>query len=120
MPLAAPLRLDAASLARARRVLSRRDPALRPVIRQAGPCTMLPRGDPYRMLLRSVVYQQLAGSAARAIDARFRAPHRGRYPMPEVLLATPDESLRAAGLSRQKIAARRLSSGVASSTSGIG
>jgi hypothetical protein len=56
------------------------------------------------MLVRSVIYQQLAGAAARTIDGRLRAPWRGRYPQPEVLLAAPDAQLRAAGLSRQKIA----------------
>jgi 3-methyladenine DNA glycosylase/8-oxoguanine DNA glycosylase len=65
------------------------------------------RGDPYRMLLRSVIYQQLAGAAARTIDGRLRASWRGRYPRPELLLAAPDAQLRAAGLSRQKIKAVR-------------
>jgi 3-methyladenine DNA glycosylase/8-oxoguanine DNA glycosylase len=51
----------------------RRDKRLSAVIRQVGPCTMEHRGDPYRMLLRSVIYQQLAGAAARTIDTRLRA-----------------------------------------------
>ena len=93
--------------ARARRTLMRRDPILAAVIRRVGPCSMEHRGDPYRMLLRSVIYQQLAGAAARTIDGRLRAPWRGRYPRPELLLAAPDAQLRAAGLSRQKIAAVR-------------
>jgi len=65
------------------------------------------RGDPYRMLLRSVIYQQLAGAAARTIDGRLRALWRGRYPLPEVLLEARDAQLRAVGLSRQKIKAVR-------------
>jgi DNA-3-methyladenine glycosylase II len=99
--------MDDAGRASARRALMRRDPRLARVIRQAGPCTMEHRGDPYRMLLRSVVYQQLAGAAARTIDGRLRAGWRGRYPRPELLLAAPTQQLRAAGLSRQKIAAVR-------------
>src|SRR3989454_7307310 len=99
--------LDENGRARARRTLMRRDPILADVIRRVGPCVMEHRGDPYRMLLRSVIYQQLAGAAARTIDARLRAPWRGRYPRPERLLAAPDAQLRAAGLSRQKIAAVR-------------
>ncbi len=74
-------------------------------MRAAGPCGIERRGAPYASLLRSVLYQQLAGSAARAIDRRFRKPHGYRYPSPEALLATRDADLRAAGLSRQKIAA---------------
>ena len=99
--------LDENGRTRARRTLMRRDPILATVIRRVGPCSMDHRGDPYRMLLRSVIYQQLAGAAARTIDARLRAPWRGRYPRPERLLAAPDAQLRAAGLSRQKIAAVR-------------
>jgi DNA-3-methyladenine glycosylase II len=99
--------LDENGRARARRALMRRDPKLAAVIRRVGPCSLEHRGDPYRMLLRSVIYQQLAGAAARTIDPRLRAPWRGRYPMPEVLLAAPDRQLRAAGLSRQKIKAVR-------------
>ena len=68
---------------------------------------MRPRGDPYRSLLRSVVYQQLAGAAAAAIAGRLRRRFGGRYPRPEVLLAARDADLRSAGLSRQKIATLR-------------
>jgi DNA-3-methyladenine glycosylase II len=100
-------RLDPDVLERARRSLARRDRRLGRVIRAAGPCTMAPRGDPYRELLRAVVYQQLAGNAARAIERRFIAPYRGRYPKASDLLAARDADLRAAGLSRQKIAALR-------------
>jgi DNA-3-methyladenine glycosylase II len=85
----------------------RADKRLAAVIKRVGPCVMEHRGDPYRMLLRSVIYQQLAGAAARTIDGRLRASWRGRYPQPEVLLETPDAQLRAAGLSRQKIKAVR-------------
>jgi len=102
-----PTPLDDAGRARARRALLRRDPHLAAVIRRVGPCVMEHRGDPYRMLLRSVIYQQLAGAAASAIDTRLRAPWRGRYPRPALLIAAPDSQLRAAGLSRQKIAAVR-------------
>jgi DNA-3-methyladenine glycosylase II len=104
---AVPTSLDDEGRVRARRALLRRDPRLAEVIRRVGPCVMEHRGDPYRMLVRSVVYQQLAGAAARTIDTRLRAPWRGRYPRPEVLLAAPEAQLRAAGLSRQKIAAVR-------------
>jgi DNA-3-methyladenine glycosylase II len=68
---------------------------------------MEPRGDPYRELLRAIVHQQLAGAAARAIERRFIAPYRGRYPKASDLLAAKQTDLRAAGLSRQKIAALR-------------
>jgi DNA-3-methyladenine glycosylase II len=100
-------RLDPDLLETARRSLRRRDPVLGAVIRRVGPCEIRARGDPYRSLLRSVVYQQLAGAAAAAIAGRLRRHFGGRYPRPEVLLAAGDADLRSAGLSRQKIATLR-------------
>ncbi len=102
-----PPRVDAALLARARRSLSRRDPVLRPLIRKVGPCGLRWRGDPYRYLVRSVLYQQLAGAAANAIEGRFKAEFGGRIPRPERLHAASPECLRGVGLSRQKAAAVR-------------
>jgi DNA-3-methyladenine glycosylase II len=102
-----PPRVDAALLARARRSLSRRDPVLRPLVRKVGPCGLRWRGDPYRYLIRSVLYQQLAGAAASAIEGRFKAEFSGRIPGPERLLAASPECLRSVGLSRQKAAAVR-------------
>ena len=62
--------------------------------------------DPYRALVRSVVYQQLSGKAAATIHGRVLAlfPKKD-HPDPEDLLKAPDELLRSAGLSRQKAAA---------------
>ena len=61
---------------------------------------------PFDALAESIVYQQLNGKAAAAIWNRVRAlyPKRKRLD-PAKVLATPDETLRAAGLSRAKIAA---------------
>jgi len=98
---------DGETLERARRSLARRDPVLRPLIRRVGPCGLRRRGDPYGALVRSVLYQQLAGAAAAAIHARLRARFGGRDPRPAALLAARDAELRAIGLSRQKIAALR-------------
>jgi DNA-3-methyladenine glycosylase II len=62
--------------------------------------------DPYRALVRAVVYQQLSGKAAGTIHGRVIAlwPDK-EHPDPEDLLEAPPEKLRGAGLSRQKIAA---------------
>jgi 3-methyladenine DNA glycosylase/8-oxoguanine DNA glycosylase len=61
---------------------------------------------PFDALAESIVYQQLSGKAAATIWSRVR----GLYPKtkwldPARVLATPDEKLRAAGLSRSKTAA---------------
>jgi DNA-3-methyladenine glycosylase II len=99
--------LDAAVLARAHRLLCRRDPVLRPLIRKVGPCGLRWRGAPYRYLVRGVLYQQLAGAAASAIEGRFKAEFGGRIPGAERLLQASPQRLRAVGLSRQKTAAVR-------------
>jgi 3-methyladenine DNA glycosylase/8-oxoguanine DNA glycosylase len=61
---------------------------------------------PFDALAESIAYQQLNGKAAASIWNRVRAlyPKRKRLD-PATVLATPDETLRAAGLSRAKIAA---------------
>jgi DNA-3-methyladenine glycosylase II len=88
--------------------LNRADRVLQQLIRKVGPCTLKPRlrRSPFEALVQSVAYQQLNGTAAATILGRVKAlyPTR-RFPRPEDLLATPDEALRGAGLSRAKVAA---------------
>ncbi len=98
-------KLDAERLAAAAKHLTRADPKLARVIEAHGPCTIAPRGDPYRYLVRSILYQQLAGKAAATIERRFKAGFGGRIPPPATLAAQRDAKLRAFGLSRQKVAA---------------
>lgn len=86
--------------------LGRADPKLGRVISQAGPFTHRPQRaqSPFHALLRAIVYQQLAGKAAAAIFGRVADLHPGRHGLnAAALLATPDEKLRAAGLSRNKL-----------------
>jgi len=88
--------------------LTRADKTLGKLIRRVGPCTLdpKPRRSPFEALVKSVTFQQLNGRAAATIFGRVKAlyPHR-RFPTPEDLLATPDDRLRSAGLSRAKAAA---------------
>ena len=57
-------------------------------------------------MAESIVYQQLSGKAAATIFGRVRALYpRRKWFSPQLVLATPDEKLRAAGLSRNKSAA---------------
>jgi DNA-3-methyladenine glycosylase II len=96
-------RIDAVLVERARRALRRGDPVLGAVIRRVGACELKRRGDPYRYLVRSVLYQQITGAAGRAIEKRLHAAFGGRVPMPARLRIAETETLRSAGLSRQKI-----------------
>lgn len=70
------------------------------------PARLARNRDPYRALVRAVVFQQLSGKAAATIHDRLLALYPGKvHPEPDDLLDTPVEVLRGAGLSRQKIAA---------------
>jgi 3-methyladenine DNA glycosylase/8-oxoguanine DNA glycosylase len=88
--------------------LSQSDKVLARLIRRAGPCRLEARrsASPFQALVQSVAHQQLNGTAAKTILKRVIAIYPGRkLPAPEDLLATPDERLRGAGLSRAKTAA---------------
>ncbi len=104
--------------------LARADKILARLIRKVGPCALKPKNRrcPFEALVQSVAYQQLNGTAAATILGRVKALYpRRRFPAPEDLLATPDDRLRAAGLSRAKtlaikdIAAKTLAGVVPSS-----
>jgi len=88
--------------------LRRADRTLAQVIKRAGPFTHRPEKmqSPFQALLRAIVYQQLNGKAASTILGRVQDlyPKRGGL-KPAAILATPDERLRGAGLSRNKVAA---------------
>ena len=62
-----------------------------------------PKGDAYGTLLRSVIGQQLSAKAAFTIHGRVLELYGGEHPSPEQLLATPEEDLRACGLSGRKV-----------------
>jgi len=61
---------------------------------------------PFDALAESIAYQQLSGKAAATIWGRVRALYgKRKWLDPKQVLATPDEQLRACGLSRNKIIA---------------
>src|SRR5713226_4082014 len=80
------------------------DPAYAGIVQAAGPFTPRPPdADPFNSLARAIVFQQLAGAAARAIHGRFTALFDG-HPTAEAVLGTPIEQLRSVGLSGNKAA----------------
>lgn len=90
--------------------LRRSHRAMRRLIDRVGPITLRRQvgQSPYAALGRSIIFQQLAGVAARSIYGRVCAlGEGGRFPEPAELLALPAERLRAAGLSAAKLAALR-------------
>ena len=94
--------------AHAHRHLSASDPRLAALIARSRPYEIKPAVSirPFDALAESIAYQQLSGKAAATIFGRVRALYpKRKWLDPEKLLATPDEKLRAAGLSRAKTAA---------------
>src|SRR5580704_9112486 len=84
------------------------DPKLATLIDRAGPFTLRLQNttSPFESLLESILYQQLHGKAAATIHRRVREYYRGD-PSPKALLDTPDEILRAAGVSGNKTKAMK-------------
>src|SRR5947207_14358583 len=61
---------------------------------------------PFDALAESIAYQQLSGKAAATIFGRVRGLYsKTKWLDPAKILATPDDALRSAGLSRAKTAA---------------
>src|SRR5215467_5701262 len=88
--------------------LTSTDKRLGSLIKRVGPCylKLRKRRSPFQSLVQSVAYQQLNGTAAATILGRVKALYPNKkFPTPEDVLATPDEKLRSAGLSRAKTAA---------------
>ncbi len=86
----------------ATRQIAERDPAMAACIDRVGPCRIRPgQGDYFSALVRAITYQQLAGRAAAAIHGRFIESIGGTV-SPEAVAATPQEALRAAGMSAAK------------------
>lgn len=82
------------------------DPVMARVIEKVGPCRMeIDRSSTlFAALSRSILYQQISGSAAAAIHERMIALCGGHEPHPEDVLAHSADELRGIGLSRQKAA----------------
>lgn len=84
--------------------VSAADPLLAAFIRRAGSYEHRPgEGDPLASLAQAIVFQQLAGAAARAIHRRFVEAIGGSVTA-AAILATDPERLRGAGLSAAKTA----------------
>jgi DNA-3-methyladenine glycosylase II len=96
---------DTASTAlhrKAQRHLARRDPVLKGLIARVGPCTLQPGGEPFAVLVRSIVAQLISTAAARTISARLEANVGRKGIKPSSILALGEQRLREQGLSGAK------------------
>jgi DNA-3-methyladenine glycosylase II len=94
--------------------LTAADPKLGKLIQRAGPFTLRvsSTSSPFEALTESIIYQQLHGKAAATIHRRMLESFHpvcglGNHPDPQHLLDCPNEQLRAAGLSHNKMLALR-------------
>jgi 3-methyladenine DNA glycosylase/8-oxoguanine DNA glycosylase len=88
--------------------LAASDPRLAALIERARPFEPRPAVlvRPFDALAESIAYQQLSGKAAATIWGRVRALYpRRKWLDPKEVLATPEETLRACGLSGSKTVA---------------
>ena len=97
--------MAATDYARARRLLARRDPVLRDLMRRHGACGLADNQhtDPFKALVHAIVSQQLSTKAAATISARFGALFGARFPTPAQVDTVDDARLRGVGLSFQKV-----------------
>jgi len=96
-----------AEVLKATRAIANRDPSMAACIEIVGPCRIRAgQGDYFAALVRSIAYQQLAGRAAAAIHGRFVEGVGGTVTA-EAVMATPDTTIRAAGMSGAKTASLR-------------
>lgn len=81
----------------------RRDARFRAILREVGPLELRARRPYFWLLASAIIAQQVSGAAARTINGRVRAlfPDE-RFPKPASILATSPQTLRTAGVSRQK------------------
>lgn len=87
--------------------LRAKDKKLAKLIDKVGPCWLEVQHmqSPFESLLESIVYQQLTGKAAATICGRVKGLYGDVFPSPRQVIDAEDDALRAAGLSRAKVAA---------------
>ena len=87
---------------RAKRILSKRDPILRKIIKKFNKGFLTTRKDPLFSLCRTIVGQQISTKAADSIWSKFEIKCKKKI-LPNNILKLTSRSLRSAGLSHQKI-----------------
>jgi len=87
---------------KAKKVLSKRDPVLRKIIKKYNKGFLTTKNDPFFSLCRTIVGQQISTKAADSIWEKFEKKCKGQI-IPKMVLKIPSRSLKKVGLSRQKI-----------------
>jgi DNA-3-methyladenine glycosylase II len=88
---------------RARRHLARRDPVMKRLIAEVGPCTLWHDSNHFAVLARSIIAQQISTKAAASIGRKLHAALAPHGITPRGVLGASVEVLRGAGLSAGKV-----------------
>ena len=87
---------------RGKKKLSKKDPVLRKIIKKYKKGFLTTRNNPFFSLCRTIVGQQISTKAADSIWLKFEKKCKNNI-NPKTILKIPSQSLKTAGLSRQKI-----------------
>ena len=87
---------------KAKRILSKRDPVLRGVIKKYKKGFLTTRNNPFFSLCRTIVGQQISTKAANSIWHKFEKKCK-KCIIPNTILKLSSRTLKSAGLSRQKV-----------------
>tara|TARA_B100001123_G_C14971965_1_gene892006 strand:- start:190 stop:816 length:627 start_codon:yes stop_codon:yes gene_type:complete len=87
---------------KAKRILAKKDPVLRKIIKKYNKGFLSTRNKPFFSLCRTIVGQQISTKAADSIWSKFTKKCNGNI-NPKIVLKIPSRSLKKVGLSRQKI-----------------
>ena len=87
---------------KAKKILSRRDPVLRKIIKKYNKCFLTTKNKPFFSLCRTIVGQQISTNAADSIWLKFEGKCKKKI-NPKTVLKLSTRTLKSAGLSRQKV-----------------
>jgi len=87
---------------KAKKMLSKKDPVLKKIIKKFNKGFLTTRKDPFFSLCRTIIGQQISTKAADSIWLKFEKKCNKKI-LPKKVLKLPSSSLKGAGLSRQKI-----------------
>ena len=87
---------------KAKKILSKRDPVIKKIIKKYSKGYLTSRKDPFYSLCRTIIGQQISTRAADSIWSKFEIKCKKKIIPITVLKLTP-QTLKSAGLSRQKI-----------------
>jgi len=87
---------------KAKKILSKRDPIIKKIIKKYSKGYLTSRKDPFYSLCRTIIGQQISTRAADSIWSKFEIKCKKKI-IPIIVLKLTPQTLKSAGLSRQKI-----------------